>query len=120
MTLVIAWTQGVAGTRVSRPDGGRAAESRHNGVTMHGMRPMAVAGTWYPGRADALAKAVDGYLERVGQEQPAPTRSPRAIISPHAGLMYSGPVAAHAYAAIAGRPFSSAVLVGPSHFVGFE
>ena len=40
--------------------------------------------------------------------------------SPHAGLMYSGPVAAHAYRLLRDRRFDVAVLVGPSHFVGFD
>jgi AmmeMemoRadiSam system protein B len=43
-----------------------------------------------------------------------------ALIAPHAGLMYSGPVAAHAYRLLAGRSFDVAVIVGPSHFVGFD
>jgi AmmeMemoRadiSam system protein B len=43
-----------------------------------------------------------------------------ALIAPHAGLMYSGPVAAHAYRLLRGRTFDVAVLVGPSHFVGFD
>jgi hypothetical protein len=41
-------------------------------------------------------------------------------MAPHAGLMFSGPVGAHAYKAVAGRPYDVAVLVGPSHFVAFE
>lgn len=43
-----------------------------------------------------------------------------ALIAPHAGLMYSGPVAAHAYTAIRGRSYEVIALVGPSHFVAFE
>src|SRR5439155_6113515 len=43
-----------------------------------------------------------------------------ALIARHAGLMYSGPVAAHAYRLLRDRAFDVAVLVGPSHFVGFE
>ena len=44
-----------------------------------------------------------------------------AIIAPHAGLMFSGPVGAHAYkAAAAAGPFDVAILVGPSHFVAFD
>jgi MEMO1 family protein len=42
------------------------------------------------------------------------------LIAPHAGLMYSGPVAAHAYRLLRGRRFDVAVLVGPSHFVSFD
>jgi MEMO1 family protein len=43
-----------------------------------------------------------------------------ALIAPHAGLKYSGPVAAYAYQWLRERVFDLAVLVGPSHFVGFE
>jgi AmmeMemoRadiSam system protein B len=43
-----------------------------------------------------------------------------ALISPHAGLRYSGPVAAHGYALLRGRRRLTAVLVGPSHRVAFE
>ena len=44
-----------------------------------------------------------------------------AIIAPHAGMMFSGPVAAYAYRLLQrSRPFDVAVLVGPSHFVGFD
>ena len=43
-----------------------------------------------------------------------------ALIAPHAGLLYSGPVAAHAYRQLEGRTVDIVVLVGPSHFVGFD
>jgi MEMO1 family protein len=85
------------------------------------VRRSAVAGTWYPGERELLAHAVDGYLAAVEPTGPnAPTRRPVAVISPHAGLMYSGPVAAYAYALAAAHPYASVVLVGPSHFVPFE
>ena len=76
-----------------------------------------MAGTWYPGTAPALAVAVDGYLARATR---AVAGDLVAIVAPHAGLMYSGPVAAHAYRLLAGRTFDVAVLVGPSHFVAFD
>jgi len=44
---------------------------------------------------------------------------PIAIVAPHAGLKYSGPVAAFAYRAVQRGDFDAAVLVGPSHFIGF-
>jgi|SRR5688572_19035772 len=84
---------------------------------MSGVRRSAVAGSWYPGTHDGLAREVDGHLASA-----APGQShgcPRAIIAPHAGLMYSGPVAAHAYALVQPCQYSAVVLVGPSHFVGF-
>jgi MEMO1 family protein len=84
------------------------------------IRPAAVAGTWYPGDAPALAAAVDRHLaaaDRTARDLPGDLV---ALIAPHAGLIYSGPVAAHAYRLLRGRVFDVAVLVGPSHFVGFE
>lgn len=87
---------------------------------MANIRPAAVAGTWYPGAAPALARAVDGYLAQAAAG-PAPDLDLLvALIAPHAGLMYSGPVAAHAYRIVRGRSFEVVVLVGPSHFVGFD
>jgi len=81
------------------------------------IRRAAVAGTWYPGQAGMLAREIDQYLDRA--------RCPEdwdivGLVVPHAGLMYSGPVAAHAFKAVAGRSYDVAVLVGPSHYVGFE
>ena len=85
---------------------------------MEGLRPAAVAGSWYPGNADALAREVDGYLRAVPGDNVAGDIV--AIVSPHAGLIYSGPVAAHAYRVLEQQHFDVAVLVGPSHFVGFD
>ena len=81
-----------------------------------------MAGTWYPGTAPALAAAVDRHLAAADQVA-GRLLTPGdlvAIIAPHAGLMYSGPVAAHAYRLLRERTFDVAVLVGPSHFVGFD
>jgi predicted class III extradiol MEMO1 family dioxygenase len=81
------------------------------------VRPAAVAGTWYPASADRLGREVDGYVASAAIDAlPAPI----AIVAPHAGLKYSGPVAAFAYKAVSERPYRAAVLVGPSHFVGFS
>jgi len=83
------------------------------------VRPAAVAGIWYPGTAAALTSAVDRLLAG-----PARAVGPKgdlvALIAPHAGLKYSGPVAAYAYRLLCERVFDLVVLVGPSHFVGFE
>jgi MEMO1 family protein len=84
-----------------------------------GIRPAAVAGSWYPGTADALASAVDRHLSAV-RDAPPPLTELVALIAPHAGLMYSGPVAACAYRLLRDRTVDLIVLVGPSHFVGFD
>src|SRR5687768_12795286 len=81
------------------------------------VRRAAVAGSWYPAHPDVLAREVDRYLTEAGAPPPG---NPIAIIAPHAGLMYSGPIAAHAYSLLRGRDIDVAVLVGPSHYVGFE
>ena len=84
---------------------------------MKELRRAAVAGTWYPSDRDVLAREVDRYLEAADV---APSGEPIAIVAPHAGMMYSGPIAAYAYNLLRGQPIDVAVLVGPSHFVGFE
>jgi MEMO1 family protein len=81
------------------------------------LRPAAVAGSWYPGTREALSRDVDEYLAKSAD---GPLREVRAIVAPHAGLMFSGPVGAWAYKAAAANQYDVAVLVGPSHFVAFE
>jgi MEMO1 family protein len=81
------------------------------------VRPPAVAGTWYPGSAGALTREVDAYLAAADE---GPGGDIRAVIAPHAGLMFSGPVGAYAYKAAAHGTYEVAVLVGPSHFVAFD
>ena len=81
------------------------------------IRPAAVAGTWYPGTTGALTREVDDYLKAASE---GPRGTLTAVIAPHAGMMFSGPVAAYSYKATALEQFDVAVLVGPSHFVAFE
>jgi AmmeMemoRadiSam system protein B len=84
------------------------------------VRKAAVAGTWYPGDPVKLAAAVDALLASADRDGADVRGEVTALIAPHAGLMFSGPVAAHAYRLLRGRTFDVAVLVGPSHFLGFE
>lgn len=84
------------------------------------VRPPAVAGTFYPASASELGSLVDRMLSVPAA---APTsRCPKALIVPHAGYVYSGPIAASAFARIA--PFSDritrVVLIGPAHRVFVE
>ena len=79
-----------------------------------------MAGTWYPAGPGALVRDVDGYLAAVDPEA-IPHGRLDAVIAPHAGLMFSGPVGAYAYrAAAAHGPFDTVILAGPSHFVAFD
>jgi len=81
-------------------------------------RPPAVAGTFYPGSPRQLQAQVRGYLDAAPPAAPAQP-FPKALIVPHAGYVYSGPVAGSAYARIAsGRErIERVALVGPAHRV---
>ena len=83
------------------------------------LRPVAVAGMFYPGEPSALAAEVASYLAQAEPRPGAPPVPPKALIAPHAGYMYSGPIAAAAYAELAplrGR-VKRVVLAGPAHRV---
>ncbi len=81
------------------------------------VRAAAVAGSWYPGTAGALRREVQRYLDAAGT---GPQGEVRGLVAPHAGLIYSGPVGAFAYATLAGRRYEFIVLIGPSHYLAFE
>ena len=82
------------------------------------VRPPAVAGTFYPDDPDTLREQVLRFLEAARTDEPAP----KALIVPHAGYIYSGPVAAAGYATLRNRthPIRRVVLLGPDHRVGFR
>lgn len=86
---------------------------------MQTVRRPAVAGLFYPADPRELRADVDDYLSRV---HPAPGPAPKALIAPHAGYVYSGPVAAHAYARL--RPVADTirrvVLLAPAHRFPFR
>lgn len=86
---------------------------------MSDVRRAAVAGMFYPEAPIALAADVRAHLARVTANSVACVASPKAIIVPHAGFVYSGAVAAHAYARLdAGRDvIRRVVLFGPAHRV---
>jgi AmmeMemoRadiSam system protein B len=77
------------------------------------IRPSVIAGSWYPGTAQSLARTVDGYLAAV--DQPSVEGDLMGLISPHAGFAYSGQTAAYGYEQLQGRHVATVVLVGPSH-----
>src|SRR5919109_3679115 len=85
---------------------------------MSTVRPAAVAGMFYPGDARALSAEVDDLLGGVAQPLPR-LGYPKALVVPHAGYIYSGPVAARAYDELAAARGSvrRVVLLGPTHRV---
>ncbi|WP_170161575.1 AmmeMemoRadiSam system protein B [Desulfosoma caldarium] len=83
-------------------------------------RPI-LAGTWYPADAKELRSTIDAYLQRARlAENVPPDAHLLGIVAPHAGLMYSGPVAAYAYRVVQEHPVDAVVVLAPSHRVGFE
>ena len=82
------------------------------------VRPPAVAKLFYPGDARSLAEEVSSYLDQT-EEAPLAPGFPKAVIVPHAGYIYSGPVAASAYDLL--RPARGivrrVVVLGPCHRV---
>lgn len=85
---------------------------------MSQIRYPAVAGSFYPADADELKTMIDALLAEAGQGAVIPD-TPKAVIAPHAGYIYSGPVAASAYVAVekAGTTIDRVVLLGPAHRV---
>jgi AmmeMemoRadiSam system protein B len=94
------------------------APAEHEGRT----RPPAVAGTFYPEAPDVLLAEVQALLRGARPPLGGPVGRPKALIVPHAGYIYSGPIAATAYALLQGArpPISRVILLGPAHFVGFR
>ena len=87
---------------------------------MSTIRPPAVAGMFYPADPVQLAHDVQQLLDQTHTDGPRPfDQAPKALIVPHAGYVYSGAIAATAYATI--RPIASrirrVVLLGPTHRV---
>jgi len=82
------------------------------------VRPPAVAGTFYPGQAATLAAEVERCLAQAAPPAPGAPH-PRAIVAPHAGYVYSGPVAGSAYAPLRARAgeIHRVVVLGPAHRV---
>lgn len=85
---------------------------------MSRIRQPAVAGLFYPSDPEELRSQVDRYL---GEAESVDMPPPKALIAPHAGYVYSGPVAATAYARLRKLrdTIERVVLLGPSHRVGF-
>lgn len=80
------------------------------------VRPPAVAGAFYPADSQVLERAVQDLIEENRQSIDGRLR---ALIVPHAGYRYSGPVAGSAYSLLVASNVIRFVMVGPSHFVSF-
>jgi AmmeMemoRadiSam system protein B/AmmeMemoRadiSam system protein A len=82
------------------------------------LRSAGVAGSFYPADPAALAATMDSMLAQVPAQQI--DGQILAVVAPHAGYPYSGPVAAYTYASLKGLRFSRIVVIAPSHFESFD
>jgi AmmeMemoRadiSam system protein B len=89
---------------------------------MRSVRKPAVAGQFYPGDATELNAAVKGFLKDAELFTTPGENPPKALIVPHAGYVYSGAIAASAYARITdgADSITRVVLLGPAHRLPFE
>jgi AmmeMemoRadiSam system protein B len=82
------------------------------------LRPSPIAGTWYEGNPGRLAAAVDGYLDAANV--PALEGEVVAVISPHAGHRYSGPVAGYAFNTVRGKFYDLVAVISPFHHPAYQ
>jgi AmmeMemoRadiSam system protein B/AmmeMemoRadiSam system protein A len=98
----------------SKRDSGLEKEGRFK---MEQVRKPAVAGQFYPGDPVTLTKQLSEFFKKAKKE-PVPGKIV-ALISPHAGYMYSGQVAAYAFKLLEGLSFETVVVISPSHVAHF-
>ncbi len=78
------------------------------------IRPSPIAGQWYPRDPQRLAASVDGYINAA--RLPAIEGQIVAVVAPHAGHIYSGPVAGYAFAALRGLTPDLVAVISPMHY----
>src|ERR1039458_976448 len=82
------------------------------------VRPAGVAGGFYPADPKELTQMIDGLLAQNAVPQ---VQGPLvALICPHAGYMFTGPVAASCFAQLKGRNYARVVVIAPSHYENFH
>jgi hypothetical protein len=82
------------------------------------VRQAAVAGSFYPSDPKVLSAMMDEMLAKV--TAPQITDPILAVVAPHAGYQYSGPVAAYTYAQLKGHKYTRVVVIAPTHHVAFD
>jgi AmmeMemoRadiSam system protein B/AmmeMemoRadiSam system protein A len=84
-----------------------------------GIRKAVWAGKFYEKKAEILSQQIDQFLENA-KKISSPGEQILALIAPHAGYVYSGQTAAHAYRLIQGKDYKSVIIIAPSHRYGFK
>jgi AmmeMemoRadiSam system protein B len=98
----------------------RPHRMRHDLAALVGVRPPAMAGRFYPEQASVLRRQVDRLVREAENRLDPPRGLVKAVIAPHAGYAYSGPIAASAFAGVAlAAGVERVVVIGPSHYETF-
>jgi AmmeMemoRadiSam system protein B/AmmeMemoRadiSam system protein A len=111
LSLITCAAIGVSGV-------GRWLEEGWTAMAKQNIRESVIAGSWYPGDPAQLTKDIKGYLAQVPSHKIDGELV--ALISPHAGYIYSGQVAAYSYKLLEGRHYDIVVVVAPSHRARFR
>lgn len=85
---------------------------------MNTIRPQVFAGSFYPEDEQELKETINKYLRKA--KLPVVKGEIKALISPHAGFIYSGPTAAYGYKLIKKKTYQNVILLGPSHKMMFQ
>lgn len=117
MTVRRAIVYSMLATAVCQP-AGCASKPGANPTGPAKVRPAAVAGTFYPADPTQLRSMIDQLLSRA--QPPKIEGELIGLISPHAGYVYSGGVAAHGYALLRGMKYERVVVISPSHIDFFN
>jgi AmmeMemoRadiSam system protein B len=81
------------------------------------IRRSTASGSFYPADPEELRKQIDRFMDNV---EPLNLQNIKAIISPHAGYMYSGQIAAYSFKQVAGTKYDSIIIIAPSHAEYFD
>jgi AmmeMemoRadiSam system protein B/AmmeMemoRadiSam system protein A len=116
--IIIVWVLTSQPGCKQQPEKKAPVNSERVAINMENVRPPAVAGTFYPADPSRLSKQINDFLAQ------APKTEVKgeivALISPHAGYVYSGGVAAYAYKLLEGLKYDVVVVVAPSHYAPFH
>ena len=96
----------------------KTKEIEEEKIQVERVRKAAVSGRFYPSDEETLRRIIKGYIENAKEEKIRGRI--RGLVSPHAGYIFSGKVAAYGYKELLGGRYREVFILGPSHYVGFK
>lgn len=87
-----------------------------NQQAAYDVRPSPIAGRWYPGNPATLTETVERYMAAPAEKEIMLGKPLRGLLAPHAGIVYSGPVAGQAFRYTRGLDVDIVAIIGPSHY----